>query len=148
MNSKTFLLQIDNPFFFLFVSLWANKCFWRVNGRHFTGVVSYAMIQRCRLKSTFFVSIVQSLVYGFESVSDWHGSREEGGGSRSEVLLARRVEERRRGEGGGRGDDFDRCCCGGGGGTRVDHGSRTRYAVVDIAEEDREVAQDNRHLDD
>ncbi len=53
-------------FFFFFLSLWVNKCFLKVNDRHFWNpqVISYAIIcNRCRPNSTFF-SIVASIVYG------------------------------------------------------------------------------------
>ncbi len=43
-----------------------NKCLERVNDRHFwnPGVVSYAMIRRCRPNSRVLFLIVTSIVYG------------------------------------------------------------------------------------
>jgi hypothetical protein len=66
-NSEKLGLGIDNPYrMFFFLSLRMNKCLERANDRHFwsPGVVSYAMIPRCRPNSRGFFLIVTSIVYG------------------------------------------------------------------------------------
>ncbi len=52
-NSEKLGLGIDNPCRIVFLSLRMNKCLERVNDRHFRnpGVLSYAMIPRCRPNS-------------------------------------------------------------------------------------------------
>jgi hypothetical protein len=64
-NSDKLGLEIGNPCRIVFLSLRMNKCLKRVDGRHYwtPGVVSYAMIPRCRPNSRVFFFIVTSIVY-------------------------------------------------------------------------------------